>query len=656
ESPLVERVLDTAAKIEGLARHCSQHAAGVVITPMPITDLVPVRRIGDGQIITQYSMEPIEKLGLVKMDFLGLRTLSVIEEALQNIKKAGKPVPDMEKIPLDDAGAYDLLQKADTLGIFQLESSGMRALLKKLKVDCFEDIIAALAMYRPGPLGSGMVDQYVQCKHGRSEVEYLHPLLEEVLRETYGVVLYQEQVMQCAALLAGYSLGEADILRRAMGKKKADEMEQQRNKFVEGARERGIAEKKAQSIFDIILEFAGYGFNKSHSAAYAMITYHTAWLKANYRPEFMAAYLSSQIGSKKEDLASYVRDVRNSGINVLPPDVNTSHASFTPVEGVIRFGLGAVAKCGQAAVDAILSARQEGGSYESLWDFLCRVDLRVVNKSVVENLIKAGAFDGLNENRRQHAEALPELIAMASRKCMDDSQQALFDLTEDVCGGDGPSLPEVEDYELRERLDGEKESTGLYISGHPFEQYEARVRSHSNCSIADLRRWKGRKTPLLLGGMILSVRERTTRNGDTMGTIELEDGEARVEAVCFPKTWAGLRGRLAPGQLCFVSGFPEERSEASMIARTVSPLEEDGPPPAEPYLRFSVHAGPMKNISVKELFRALKAFPGKSPVIFEIKDGGDSVTMLLQDLKVNPAAPISDAVEEILPVDAFSIG
>ena len=655
-SPLVERVLDTAGNIEGLARHCSQHAAGVVITPMPITDLVPVRRIGEDQIVTQYSMEPIEKLGLVKMDFLGLRTLSVIEEALENIKKSGKAVPDMEKIPLDDRGAYDLLQKADTLGIFQLESSGMRALLKKLQVDCFEDIIAALAMYRPGPLGSGMVDQYIQCKHGRARVEYLHPMLEDVLRETYGVVLYQEQVMQCAAVLAGYSLGEADLLRRAMGKKKADVMEQQRAKFVGGAKERGIDERKAQEIFDIIQEFAGYGFNKSHSAAYAMITYHTAWLKANYRPEFMAAYLSSQIGSKKEDLAAYVRDVRNSGINVLPPDVNTSHASFTPVKDVIRFGLGAVSKCGHTAVDAILSAREAEGPFESLWDFLCRVDLRVVNKSVVENLIKAGAFDSLNENRRQLVEGLPDLISSASRKCMDDSQQSLFDLTEDVCGGDGPALPEAEDFSPRERLEGEKEATGLYISGHPFEQHEAKIRSYSNCSISSLRLWRGRKNLLLVGGMILSVKERTTKKGDPMGIIELEDGEARVEAVCFPKVWAPLRGRLCPGQICFVTGFPEERAETSVIARMVTPLEDDGTPETPPFFRFAVNAASMEKISVKELFRALKAFPGRSPVIFEIAGGSDSVTMLLQDVKVDPAAPISNAVEEILPAGAFFIG
>ena len=382
-----------------------------------------------------------------------------------------------------------------------------------------------------------------------------------------------------------------------------------------------------------------------------MITY-TAWLKANYRPEFMAAYLSSQIGSKKEDLAAYVRDVRNSGIKVLPPDVNTSHGSFTPVGEVIRFGLGAVSKCGQAALDAILSARKTGGPFESLWDFLCRADLRVVNKSVVENLIKAGAFDSLNENRRQLAEGLPELISTASRKCMDESQQSLFDLTEDVCGGGGPSLPQVEDYSLRERLEGEKEATGLYISGHPFEQHDAKVRSYSNCSISDLKLWKGRKNPLLVGGMILSVKERTTKNGDPMGTIELEDGEARVEAVCFPDLGPS-QGRLSPGRLCFVSGFPRNGLSPASSQRFIALRRRQ---PARRLIKIFRQCRPMEKISVKELFRALKAFPGKSPVLFEIKDGGDSVTMLLQDVKVDAAAPISEAVEEILPVGAFSIG
>lgn len=653
---MVERVLDMAKKIEGLARHCSQHAAGVVITPMPLTDLVPVRRIGENQIVTQYPMEPIEKLGLVKMDFLGLRTLSVIEEALANIAIGGKPVPDMDSLPLDDQPTYELLQQADTLGIFQLESSGMRQLLRKLKVDCFEDVIAVLAMYRPGPLGSGMVDQYIQCKHGRAKPEYLHPLLEDVLRETYGVILYQEQVMQCAAILAGYSLGEADLLRRAMGKKKVDVMEQQRTKFVSGCLERGLTEKKATEIFDLIQEFAGYGFNKSHSAAYAMITYQTAWLKANHRSEFMAAYLTSQIGSKKDDLASYIREVRNSGIKVLPPDVNISMASFTAAGEVVRFGLGAVARAGHAAVDAIVAARAEKGPFSSLWDFLRRVDLRVVNKSIVENLIGAGAFDALCGNRRKLLEGLPDLHSAAQRTLIDVNQCSLFECLPSAEDEAGPDLPDVEDFSLREKLELEKDATGLYISGHPFDQHEARVRSLSSCRIGELKTWKSRKIPPLFGGMILSVKEKTTKKGDLMGIIEIEDGESRVEVVCFPKTWAPLRGKTGQGQICFIQGFPEERGNLSVLAKTVHIIPQDGENGMPPFVRLSLLGDFAKSVSFKDFFRALKTYPGKSPVLLEFRNDSDSVVMLLPDIKVDAGAPLVPLLSKVLPEELFSIG
>ncbi len=652
---MVERVLDIASNIEGLARHCSQHAAGVVITPMPVTDLVPVRRIGQDQIVTQYPMEPIEKLGLVKMDFLGLRTLSVIEEALQNISLGGKPVPDMEKIPLDDKKTYELLQKADTLGVFQLESTGMRQLLKKLKVDCFEDVIAVLAMYRPGPLGSGMVDQYIQCKHGRARVKYLHPLLEDVLRETYGVVLYQEQVMQCAAILAGYSLGEADLLRRAMGKKKADVMEQQRAKFVEGCKERNIGEKSAQEIFDIIQEFAGYGFNKSHSAAYALITYQTAWLKANYQAEFMAAYLSSQIGSKKEDLAGYVREVRSSGIDVLPPDINSSMASFTPVGEVVRFGLGAVAKSGHTAVEAVLSARNGGGLFLSLWDFLRRVDLRVVNKSVVENLIRAGAFDTLEPNRRKLLEGTADLISAAQKKNAGGNQCSLFESLENDEDAAGPDLPDIPDFSLLERLEMEKEAMGLYISGHPFEQYEKKVRTLSNCRISEIKAWRSKRIPPLVGGLVLGVKERTTKNGDPMGIIEIEDGEARVDAVCFPRTWEPLRGKVQPGRVCLVNGFPEERGDMNIIAKSVSFLDEDEGAATPGFVRISVLADFLKNVSFKDFIRALKACPGRSPVLLELRNDTESTVLYLQDIKVDARASIVPLLSEVLPEELFQI-
>lgn len=650
---MVARVLDIASNIEGLARHCSQHAAGVVITPMPITDMVPVRRIGENQVVTQYPMEPLEKLGLVKMDFLGLRTLSIIEEALSNIALLGKPVPDLEAIPLDDKKTYEILQKADTLGVFQLESPGMRRLLRKLEIDCFEDLIAALAMYRPGPLGSGMVDQYVECKHGRSRVKYLHPLLEDVLRETYGVVLYQEQVMQCAAVLAGYSLGEADLLRRAMGKKKADVMEQQRAKFTDGCKERGIDEHKAGEIFDIISEFAGYGFNKSHSAAYALISYQTAWLKANYRPEFMAAYLSGQIDAKKEVMASYVREVRNSGIDVLPPDVNSSMASFTPVGDVVRFGLGAVAKAGHAAVDAIVEERETGGPFTSLWDFLLRVNLRVVNRGVVENLILSGAFDSIEPNRQKLFGALPDLVPAAQRRAADANQGTLFEGLADE-DKNGPELPDTPDFPGIERLEKEKEAVGLYISGHPFELHENRIRPLTNCSLSDATDWRGKRIPLQLGGMVLSINERYTRRGDPMAVIELEDSDSRLQFLCFPKVWEHVGGTVSPGDVCLITGFPEDRDGSKIIANQVVPVLEDSELP-NPFVRVSIAADRLKRVSFKDLVRSLKSCPGKSPVILEFCGEGERTEVLLQGIKVDPGKDIASAISEVIPRTMFDV-
>ena len=654
-SPEVSRVLDIASKIEGLARHCSQHAAGVVITPVPLTDLVPVRRLGQDQVVTQYSMEPLEKLGLVKMDFLGLRTLSVIEEALSNIALMGKPVPDIESIPLDDKKAYEILQKADTLGVFQLESDGMRRLLEKLKVDCFEDLVAALAMYRPGPLGSGMVDQYIECKHGRSSVKYLHPLLEDVLRETYGVVLYQEQVMQCAALLAGYSLGEADLLRRAMGKKKADVMEQQRAKFTAGCVSRGINEKTAVEIFDIMAEFAGYGFNKSHSAAYALISYQTAWLKANYHPEFMAAYLSSQIGTKKEKMASYVKEVRNSGIEVLPPDINSSMASFTPVGEVVRFGIGAVAKAGHAAVESIIAERSANGPYASMWDFLTRVDLRLVNKGVVENLVSSGAFDGLEQNRRKLLEGLPDLVQAAQKRAANGNQGSLFDSLPDE-DRSGPDLPDVPDFSTLERLEGERQAVGLYISGHPFEQYEEEVRPHTNCTLADVKSWRGRRVPVLVGGLVVSTEERTTKSGDPMGFIELEDVESRLRVVCVPRVWEPLRGQISQGAVCLVSGFPDDRDNGGLVAKKVM-LIEDGEIPAEspPFVRISVFADHLERLPLREFVRALKSCPGRSTVLLELRNDAESTVISLSDVKVDARADIYSHISRVMPADMFHV-
>ena len=666
EDSRIPQVIEVASQIEGLARHPSQHAAGVVITPVPTTALVPIRRIKPSvgasedlmdisQTVTQFTMEPIEKLGLVKMDFLGLSTLSIMEEALENIALNGKEPPDLNRIPMDDPETYRLLQEADTMGVFQLESSGIRGMLSKLRIDCFEDLIAALAMYRPGPLESGMVNQYIECKHGRARPKYPHPLLEDVLKETYGVILYQEQVMQSASILAGYTLGEADLLRRAMGKKKVEVMQEQRARFVEGATKQGITSGKAEEIFDLIEKFAGYGFNKSHSAAYALIAYHTAYLKAHYRTEFMAAYLSSQMKAKKEVLGRYVREVRRSGVDVLPPDINSFMENFTAVSGVIRFGLGAVTRVGHNAVEAIISARREG-NFKSLWDFVSRVDLKVITRSTIENLIKAGAFDELSENRRRHVEALPDFVQAAQRLAAEENQLSLFSLMEEASIEEtGPDMPEVEDYEPFERLDCEKEVTGLYISGHPFDSYEKEMLNFTTCTIQDLPCWRG-DIPARVGGILLSVVEKTTKKGKQMGILTMEDSEESLEMVVFPGSWETVKGQVEVGLPCVVEGRMGDREPRNFIVDKLIPLK-DMASSEEAIVRIRLRADLISySFDVKSFAVALRDCQGRSPVLLELTDERDSCVLYLKDFRVERNLDrLSDTLARVVPAEALEV-
>lgn len=644
KEPAIKNLLDVAGSIEGLARHCSQHAAGVVISPVEVTDLVPVRKIGEGQVVTQFGMEAIEKLGLVKMDFLGLRTLSMIEDTLENIRLNRKDVPDINGIPLDDPSTFSLLQGADTLGVFQLESAGMRQLLKKIVPDSFEDLVAILALYRPGPLESGMVEQFINCKHGRSEVVYPHPSLKSVLKETYGVILYQEQVMQIAATLAGFTLGEADLLRRAMGKKKMEVMEQQRKKFVDGCLRNGVDGATAEPLFDLIQKFAGYGFNKSHSAAYALISYQTAYLKAHYKAEFLAAFLSSQIGSRMDVLARYVREVRNAGIQVLPPDINESGANFSAVGRVVRFGLKAVAKAGETAVEAILKARQSKGAFQSLWDFLNKVDLRIVNRGVIENLIKAGAFSGLHPNRRQLLDNLPMLIDRVQKKQNDGAQRSLLALVDEL-PEEEPQLAESEDFSMLELLDLEKEVLGLFISGHPLEKEEERIARFSTCRITDLRFWKATETPATVGGLLLGFREKTTKRGDLMGILEFEDTESKLEVVCFPKAWPTIKGMLDPGKIFFARGRVQDRGGVTLVADEIIPLA-DIEHCQEPFVKIRLRAK-SGALPFKALCRELKGHPGSCPVLVEYFDEGSMAVVRLKDIRVKPEASLSERLVDL---------
>ena len=632
KEPAVKKLLDISSNIEGISRHCSQHAAGIVITPRPLIEMVPVRKFGESQIVTQYSMEPVEKLGLVKMDFLGLRTLSVIEGALENIKANGKGEIDLDEIPMDDQKTYEMLQRGDTLGVFQLESSGMTALVVRMKPDCFEDLIALVALYRPGPLESGMADQYVRCKHKEEPVHFLHPALAESTKETYGVILYQEQVMQIASSLAGYSLGEADLLRRAMGKKKAEVMAEQREKFINGAVKNNVDPKKAGEIYDIIEKFAGYGFNKSHSAAYALISYRTAWLKANYGPEFLAAYLSSIVGSKMSVLGQYIRSVREAGYSVLPPDINESKEDFSASGDIIRLGLSAVAKVGQSAVRNIIESREKEGKFQSFWDFFLKTDSRVVNRGVIENLIKSGAFDSLEKNRAKLLNALPSFLEYASKRCSDSNQCSLFDNVDDALIE--PVMDECEDFSVREKLDFEKESMGLYISGLPFDNYLPLIRNHINCTFSDLSLWQSANQPVVTAGLLTSYKERYTKKGDPMGVLDFEDSEATIEVVVFPKLWSRYKPLLNIGSLYFIKGQLKQDRGLSILADEII-TEEDYKSLLTPHVTITIEADGLGEDFYGGLCRLLRKHPGKYEVLFKLVNSEQTIVSLLKSIKVD---------------------
>ena len=630
--PMVKKLLDISASIEGISRHCSQHAAGVVITPKPIIEMVPVRKFGESQIVTQYSMDPIEKLGLVKMDFLGLRTLSVIEGALENIRANGKETIDLEEIPMDDHKTFEMLQRGDTLGVFQLESSGMTSLVVRMKPDCFEDLIALVALYRPGPLESGMADQYVRCKHKEEPVHFLHPVLAESMKETYGVILYQEQVMQSASALAGYTLGEADLLRRAMGKKNVEAMSEQREKFISGAVKNNVDARKATEIYDIIEKFAGYGFNKSHSAAYALISYRTAWLKANYGPEFLASYLSSIIGSKMSVLGQYIRSVREAGYSVLPPDINESQEEFSATGDIIRLGLSAVAKVGNSAVKNIIGSRDKEGPFKSFWDFFLKIDARVVNKGVVENLIKSGAFDNLEQNRAKLLNAFPSFLEYASKKCNDTNQCSLFENVED--SAIEPVMEECDDFTEREKLNFEKESMGIYISGHPYENYYPLIKNHINCTFSELPLWSSGSQQVVTAGLLTSYKERYTKKGDPMGVLDFEDSEATVEAVMFPRQWSKYKPILTPGSLYFIKGQVRQDRGLSILADEIF-TEEDFKSFLTPHVTITVESEGLEQAFYGNLCGLLRKHPGKYDVFLKLVDSERTVVSLLKSVKVD---------------------
>ncbi|MDV2502375.1 MAG: DNA polymerase III subunit alpha [bacterium] len=648
----VDRLLGTAERLEGLLRHASTHAAGVVISPWPLVEMVPLYKGAKGEVTTQYAMHDVEALGLPKMDFLGLKTLTLMANALKLIEASRGLKLALEDIPLDDPNAYQLLSEARTLGVFQLESRGIRDLLGKLMPTTLDDVIATVALYRPGPLGSGMVDDFILRKHGQVEITYEVPELEEVLRETYGVIVYQEQVMEIASRLGGFTLGEADILRRAMGKKLPEEMALQRERFLKGAKERNIGGAQAERIFKLMEYFAGYGFNKSHSAAYGLIAYHTAYLKANYPVEFMAALLTSE-AENTDKVMVYMNECREMGITVSPPDVNESDKHFTVVGDVIRFGLAAVKNVGGGAVDAVLAARAEGGALASLADFCRRVDLRVVNRRVVESLVKCGAFDFLGRGRAPHMRALEAALEAGQRLQRDEAIGQVGMFAHEEGGLDEPAVdgPEWSD---AERLIFEKEALGFYITGHPLAAHTKAIRrfaTATTASVADLAHGE----EVALGGLVVKNRILTTKRGDRMSFITLEDLHGFLEVIVFPDIFQRVEELLMAVEMgdeqpVMVRGTVDVTDEAvKVIASSVTPLEEYAERVAT---RVTIQV-PTTGMTAEDL-SALKAIlerhPGDARAELRLTgvDRRSTTLALDRDLGVAATAELIEEVEALL--------
>jgi DNA polymerase-3 subunit alpha len=644
------RLMNTAKALEGLVRHASTHAAGVVISPAPLTEYLPLYKGSKGEVVTQYAMEDIEHLGLLKMDFLGLRTLTVLHNTLRLIHDSHGTEIVLEDILLDDAKTYQLLSEARTFGVFQLESQGLRDILRKLKPSVFEDLIALVALYRPGPLGSGMIDDFIQRKHGKAKVEYLLPELEPILRETYGIIVYQEQVMQIASAIAGFSLGLADILRRAMGKKKPEVMAEQQEIFLKGAVEHGFDQKKAEELFELMAYFAGYGFNKSHSAAYALIAYWTAYLKTHYPRQYMAALLTSEV-QNTDKVIRYINESRDMGINILSPDVNDSYRDFRVVGDAIRFGLAAVKNVGDGAIDAIIEAREAGGPFTSLFDFCQRVNLKVVNRRVVESLIKCGAFATTRETRAQMMACLDDYLEAAQKRQRDreDGQTSLFDDMEDavqpMLRPRGPVLPEWEESQL---LACEKEVVGFYITGHPLARSARQLRLYTTANTQTLGEFRdGEKVSL--GGMVFKTRLQTTRKGDRMAFVTLEDVLGQVEAIVFPEVYKEYSTTLETDQPVLVRGIVDwDEDSAKIIAdRIVLLAEASGR--LTPQVHICVQTFGLTRDLLSQLRSILEASPGASSVYLHLLFPDAHEVVLLPDerFQVVPSEALVHDIETL---------
>ncbi|WP_416422853.1 DNA polymerase III subunit alpha [Pseudomonas sp. App30] len=666
-------IWEMARKLEGITRNVGKHAGGVVIAPTKLTDFSPIYcdEAGDG-LVTQFDKDDVEAAGLVKFDFLGLRTLTIIDWALKTINrdraKVGEEPLDIAFIPLDDKPTYSLLQKAETTAVFQLESRGMKELIKKLKPDCLEDLIALVALFRPGPLQSGMVDDFINRKHGRAELAYPHPDyqyegLKPVLAPTYGIILYQEQVMQIAQVMAGYTLGGADMLRRAMGKKKPEEMAKQRGGFIEGCANNNIDADLAGNIFDLVEKFAGYGFNKSHSAAYGLVSYQTAWLKAHYPAPFMAAVLSADMHNT-DKVVTLIEEVRTMKLRLDAPDVNASEFKFTVNdEGRIIYGLGAIKGVGEGPVEAITEARQ-AGPFKDLFDFCERIDLKRVNKRTLDGLIRSGALDRLgpffhdeskaylaniDRNRAVLLAAMEEAIKAAEQtaRTHDSGHSDLFGgLFVEEDADVYASHRKAKELTLKERLRGEKETLGLYLTGHPIDEYEGEIRRFARQRIIDLKPARGTQT---VAGMVINLRVMKNKKGDKMGFITLDDRSARIEASLFADAFMAAQSLLQTDAMVVVEGEVSNDDFSGGLRLRVNRVMtmEDARTNLAESLRLKVHADALKGDRLGWLGELCKRHRGACPITMEYT-GPDAKALLQfgEDYRIDPGDGLIQALRD----------
>ncbi|HEY4356460.1 MAG TPA: DNA polymerase III subunit alpha, partial [Acidobacteriaceae bacterium] len=642
--PKIKELIDTALKLEGLIRGAGVHAAGVVIAPQPLTELVPVTRTKDDAVVTSYDMKAVEKMGLLKMDFLGLTTLTVIDDCLKLIKINRGEVVDMAKIPLDDVETFEkVFHRALTSGVFQFESGGMRDVLRRYKPSSIEHLTALNALYRPGPMS--MIDDFIERKWGRREVEYTLPELEPLLKETLGVMVYQEQVMQISNVIGGYSLGGADLLRRAMGKKDAAEMEKQREIFLAGAASRKFPKGPAGEIFDQMAKFAGYGFNKSHSAAYSLLAYHTAWLKTHYPVEFMAGLLTSET-SKPENVVKYIGECREMNIAVVPPDVQISFDTFTPAGEAIRFGLAAIKNVGHNAIESILKARAElqaegKQGFASLWEFCDKVDLRLMNKRVLESLCKAGALDSFGR-RSQIMAALDKAIERAQKSQRDAAagQHGLFGMF-GADPGQGSSesedaLPAAPDWDEYTRLANEKEVLGFFVSGHPLDRYREKLRNLrgviDTATACEMKPEpvvfvRGRAEPqseIQIAGVIVGLKvAKSKRSGEMYAQASLEDASGKIELIAFPQSYEKLAEKLKIDVPVLVRGSlrGEEDSAPKLAISNIQALE-DVKIKLPDALRIRVPLHSPDAMLMSKLEAVFRASPGAGKLLLNLEEPG----------------------------------